>query len=293
MFGIRGKLSPTFSASTGPVHTTRTSPVHAPTSFKPPLRTFPTSFSSLPASPPLDPFASFPPSSALPPVKTQLKQRPTNHSYLSYDPNSPLGPLQLSQPAEMGIPQRSYASIDPLFSPTSPYIACNSPGLSPPNDPSHYISLLLGSNLTAIYYYWLHPVGPMSVWLSPCPDNDCTTVNLPKTKWFKIWEAALLGGPNLAEGTWYQKRFQKWDGDGENRWEVVVPLGLKSGRYLVRHEILSLHVAGKPQFYVECAHLDIKNGGVKGGEDRVLPPDEYWVKFPGGYRDDGRSDLSL
>ncbi|KAH7627801.1 glycosyl hydrolase family 61-domain-containing protein [Sordaria sp. MPI-SDFR-AT-0083] len=213
--------------------------------------------------------------------------------YPGYDPNSPLGPLQLSQPAEMGIPQRSYASIDPLFSPTSPYIACNSPGLSPPNEPSHYISLLLGSNLTAIYYYWLHPVGPMSVWLSPCPDNDCTTVNLPKTKWFKIWEAALLGGPNLAEGTWYQKRFQKWDGDGENRWEVVVPRGLKSGRYLVRHEILSLHVAGKPQFYVECAHLDIKNGGVNGGEDRVLPPDEYWVKFPGGYRDDGKSDLSL
>ncbi|KAK3388446.1 glycoside hydrolase [Sordaria brevicollis] len=217
--------------------------------------------------------------------------------YPGYDPNSPLGPLQLTQ-QQPGIPQRSYSSIDPIFSPTSPYLACNSPALSPPNTPQHYIPLTPGQNLSAIYYFWLHPVGPMSVYLSePCPIppnstlGDCSSVNLEEVKWFKIWESGLLTGPNLAEGTWYQKSFQNWVGDGENRWTVRIPGRVREGRYLVRHEILSLHVAGGPQWYVGCGHLDVRRGTIREGEgegegEGELPPGEYWVKFPGAYRED-------
>lgn len=101
-----------------------------------------------------------------------------------------------------------------------------------------------------------------------------------------------MSGPNLAEGMWFQKQFQKWDGDGENKWEVVIPGKIKGGRYIVRHEIVSLHVAGRPQFYVECAHLDVRRGdGVGRDGEGVLPPEEYWVTFPGAYEEDGEFSL--
>lgn len=178
--------------------------------------------------------------------------------------------------------QRQWASIDPIFSVTDPHLACNNPGVAPPA----YIPLRAGDNITAVYWYWLHPVGPMTVWLARCADDDsgedvdCGEVDVAKVGWFKIWEAGLLEGPNLAEGLWYQKDFQRWDGS-PGLWPVTIPAGLKSGLYMIRHEILSIHVELKPQFYPECAHLNITGGG------ELMVPEEMLVRFPGVYREDG------
>lgn len=62
-------------------------------------------------------------------------------------------------------------------------------------------------------------------------------------------------------------------------WEEKVPRTLRAGKYLVRHEIVSLHSAGKPQFYAECAHLDVKGNG-EGVEVREVE-DRYLVGIPG------------
>ncbi|KAK4197376.1 glycoside hydrolase family 61 protein [Triangularia verruculosa] len=197
--------------------------------------------------------------------------------YRGYDPSTPEED-QVNQP---WLIQRQWSTIDPLFTPLSPFMACNDPGTPPPSS----IPIPAGETITAVYYYWLHPVGPMTVWLSRCPDDGCNSVNLTEAKWFKIWEAGLLEG-TLERGTWYQKSFQRWDGE-PGLWPAKLPEALGSGRYMIRHEILSLHVGYRPQFYPECAHLEVKGVEGKGVEAEV--PAEYLRVFPGGYEQDDAS----
>ncbi len=175
--------------------------------------------------------------------------------------------------------QRKWASIDPIFDVMDPFVACNNPGTPPPS----YIPIRAGENITAVYWYWLHPVGPMTVWLASC-GHDCATVDVNKAE-FKIWEAGLEEG-NLAEGIWYQKRFQKWD-DSPDLWPVTIPKTLKPGLFLIRHDITSIHIANRPQIYPECAHLNITGTGA------AMPPASFYKKFPGAYDPNGKSPRFL
>ncbi|KAK2758319.1 hypothetical protein FQN54_004165 [Arachnomyces sp. PD_36] len=64
-------------------------------------------------------------------------------------------------------------------------------------------------------------------------------------------------------------------------WTVTVPPELAPGEYLLRHEILGLHVAGKEmgaQFYPACIQLDVTSGG-----SVELPSG---VALPGAYSPD-------
>lgn len=175
--------------------------------------------------------------------------------------------------------QRKWASIDPIFNATSPFIACNDPGTPPPS----YIPIAAGDNITAVYWYWLHPVGPMTAWLAACPpeaEGGCEAADVNEVDWFKIWEAGLLTG-DVTEGMWWQKEFQNWDGSPD-LWPVTIPATLRPGLYMIRHEILSIHIEDKPQFYPECAHLNVTSGG------SALPPASFLKKFPGAYDPEGK-----
>ncbi|KIH91045.1 ankyrin repeat-containing protein [Sporothrix brasiliensis 5110] len=192
--------------------------------------------------------------------------------YRGYDPDENAA----EQDGQPWMVQRKWASIDPIFTAADPFLACNKPGTPGPA----YIPVAAGQNLTAVYWYWLHPVGPMSAWLAACPPLDeggCVGVDVNALRWFKIWEAGLLAGTgNLAEGIWYQKQFQHWDGSPD-LWPVTIPASLQAGLYVVRHEIVSIHIANRPQFYPECAHLNITGGGTE------LPPTSFYKTFPGAY----------
>ncbi|KAK3346608.1 glycoside hydrolase family 61 protein [Lasiosphaeria hispida] len=196
--------------------------------------------------------------------------------YRGFDPNSPAS----EQDGQPWMVQRRWDSIDPIFSVDDKYLACNKPGSPPPGS----IPIQAGEDINAIYYYWLHPVGPMTAWLARCGEggDSCNGVDVNEVEWFKIWEAGLIDGPNLAEGVWYQKRFQKWDGTPDV-WPVTIPASLRPGAYMIRHEILSIHVENKPQFYPQCAHLNISGTGT------AYPPKEFMKKFPGGYSADDPS----
>ncbi|ORY57788.1 glycoside hydrolase family 61 protein [Pseudomassariella vexata] len=190
--------------------------------------------------------------------------------YRGYDPNE----AAAEQEGQPWMVQRTWASIDPIFSPDDPGLACNSPAAPPPS----YIPISAGENLTAVYWYWLHPMGPMSVWLASCGSESpysCQEADVNELKWFKIWEAGLLS-ENVETGIWWQKQFQNWDGSPD-LWPVTIPENIKPGFYMVRHEILSIHVAGKPQWYPECAHLNISGTGT------AVPSEEYLARFPGEY----------
>ncbi|KAI0430094.1 glycoside hydrolase family 61 protein [Xylaria sp. FL1042] len=192
--------------------------------------------------------------------------------YRGYDPDEP----REAQEGQSWMIQRIWDSIDPIFSINDTGLACNNPGTAP----SSYIPIAAGDNLTAVYWWWLHPVGPMSVWLAECGES-CADVDVNKLDFFKIWEAGLLEG-GLQSGLWYQSKFQNWDGSPD-LWPATIPATLKPGLYIVRHEILSIHVAKKPQFYPECAHLNISGTG------SAFPSEKYLARFPGAYTDDDPS----
>ncbi|CAI4219272.1 unnamed protein product [Parascedosporium putredinis] len=193
--------------------------------------------------------------------------------YRGYDPNAP-AEEQLGQDWMV---QRSWTTIDPVFDYDSEFLSCNNPGASA----SAYIDIAAGDNITAIYWYWLHPTGPMAVWLAECGES-CEDVDTKELEWFKIWHAGLVddGALGLAESTWYQKAFQNWQGLAAY-WPITIPRRLRPGLYMVRHEIISIHVADKPQWYPECAHLNVTGDG-------DLLPDADWprYRFPGAYSTD-------
>ena len=89
-------------------------------------------------------------------------------------------------------------------------------------------------------------------------------------QWFKIDEAGLLNG-TVATGYW---------GSGEmvdqgSSWTSTIPAATPNGNYMIRHETLAIHTANQPQFYAECAQLEITGGG-SGSPGPT-------IKLPGGY----------
>lgn len=116
----------------------------------------------------------------------------------------------------------------------------------------------------------------MMAYMASCGNDDCTSItDASSLSWFKIAEEGLREGFTVGQdGGWFQgdlfeNRKERW-------WDVVVPKGLKKGKYLLRHEIVNLEL-DPVQFYPNCAQVDVVGDG---GE---VPGDEYLVKFPGAY----------
>ncbi|KAM0322514.1 hypothetical protein ACHAQA_009360 [Verticillium albo-atrum] len=117
--------------------------------------------------------------------------------------------------------------------------------------------------------------GPVIVYLSKVP--DATTATGTSTGWFKIhqngWSAKA--GSTAANGdNWGVKDLNACCG----RVDVRVPADLESGDYLLRAEVVALHVAGSrngAQFYMTCYQIT-----VAGGTGTNKPAT---VKFPGAY----------
>ncbi|RDL32993.1 putative glycoside hydrolase family 61 protein [Venustampulla echinocandica] len=185
--------------------------------------------------------------------------------YRGYNPSEP----EAEQDGQPWLINRKWTSIDPIFQPSNHSISCNTPGTPAVSS----IPIQAGENITAIYYWWLHNVGPMITWMADC-EGPCEKFDSSTGKWFKIWQEGLLSG-GVVEGWWWQRNFQNWEGDGECVWPVTIPKDLKPGNYLIRHEIIALHIANKPQWYPECAHLKVSGNGTK------VPGEEYLASLPG------------
>jgi hypothetical protein len=187
--------------------------------------------------------------------------------HLRYDPFGD----EATQDSADWMVQRKWITNNPIFETNNISLSCNTPG----TPARAYIPITAGQNITAVYAYWVHTVGPMIAWLAYCANdaNDCHTFDSSSADWFKIGQKGLLEG-TIEGGTWFQKSFSMWDGR-PSLWSETIPKTLRPGKYLVRHEIISLHSANKPQFYPECAHLDVRGSG------DGFPGKEYLVKIPG------------
>ncbi|KAJ3555081.1 hypothetical protein NM688_g2773 [Phlebia brevispora] len=176
-------------------------------------------------------------------------------AYAAVDPTSPLRKLNTYGPA---------ANF------TGPDITCGPGGNTPVTPPAQADA---GGLVTFDWEDWysVHP-GPVMTYIAECVGGCASFVGDTGNVWVKI----------------DQDQYNPYRGDipwGENVirletqvYSVHIPEGLKPGEYLLRHEILGLHVAYQvmgAQFYPNCLQLEIVNGG-----DETLPEG---IPLPGSY----------
>lgn len=121
---------------------------------------------------------------------------------------------------------------------------------------------------------WPHNIGPMLTYMSTCGNTTCDQFDAINAQWFKIDEAGQL--PNNLS-VWNQQAL--FEGQSVN---VTLPENIAPGDYLLRHEIIALHLGneqGGAEFYPSCTQIRISsNNGT------VVEPNAT-VSLPGAYSD--------
>jgi len=119
---------------------------------------------------------------------------------------------------------------------------------------------------------WPHNTGPMFTYLASCGSQSCDQFDAINAKWFKIQQDG-----RRKDGTWTQQDLMN---GGVAK--ASLPDNLAAGNYLVRHEIIALHLAtsrGGAEFYAGCAQLRV------GGSETGVPRQQDVVSIPGAYSD--------
>jgi cellulase len=126
-------------------------------------------------------------------------------------------------------------------------------------------------------------VGPVMTYLAAC-DGSCVNAKAESLEWVKIdelgwlnstgWDVMNLGG-TWATSILIANKFQ---------WTVRLPEQLTEGYYVLRHEIMALHVAEKvdgAQAYPQCVNLRVAKGGGKKLEGGILGAKLYGMRDKG------------
>ncbi|KAI5115985.1 hypothetical protein M0805_004642 [Coniferiporia weirii] len=119
---------------------------------------------------------------------------------------------------------------------------------------------------------WPHNTGPLMTYLSTCGNTTCDQFDAINAKWFKIDEAG-----KKKDGTWFQQDLMNG-----GTYSITLPENLASGQYLIRHEIIALHLAttlGGAEFYPSCSQISV------GGNETGVPSTSDLVSLPGAYSD--------
>ncbi|KJA26910.1 carbohydrate-binding module family 1 protein [Hypholoma sublateritium FD-334 SS-4] len=170
---------------------------------------------------------------------------------------------------------RMAASNNPVTDVTSTDLACNiagtSTGLCPANA-GDTITIQMaqqpGDTKCSDEAIGGDHYGPINVYLAAV--SDATTAVGSSANWFKIAEMGLVSNnPDY----WATEVLN----DNCGHFTFTIPTDIAPGNYLLRAEVIALHVAssvGGAQFYPECFQLNIAGTGT------ATPPT---VKFPGEY----------
>ncbi|KAJ8453893.1 hypothetical protein ONZ51_g13343 [Trametes cubensis] len=120
---------------------------------------------------------------------------------------------------------------------------------------------------------WPHNTGPLMTCMAKCEGTTCDKFNSTNAQWFKIDQA---GKDPKDSSQWLQQDIMNGDS-----YTVTLPQDLPPGDYLIRHEIIALHLAvtmGGAEFYPSCTQVRV------GGSGTGTPANT--VTFPGAYHDD-------
>ncbi|KDR73179.1 hypothetical protein GALMADRAFT_100803 [Galerina marginata CBS 339.88] len=121
--------------------------------------------------------------------------------------------------------------------------------------------------------HWPHNTGPMLTYLASCGSATCDKVDISKVKWFKIQQVGRKSGSS----DWAQADLMTGGVAS-----ATLPSTLAPGNYLLRHEIIALHLAtsmGGAEFYPACAQIRV------GGSQTGAPQSSELVSLPGAYSD--------
>lgn len=128
------------------------------------------------------------------------------------------------------------------------------------------------ANIVADNGNWIHDTGPMITYFARVPAGQTADTFTGKgAGWFKTDQVGKKGG------AWVQKSLMTG-----GTFKTKIPEALADGDYLVRHEIIALHVAqneGGAEFYPSCLQLRIKNSNAGNATFTASPI----VSFPGIY----------
>lgn len=146
------------------------------------------------------------------------------------------------------------------------------------------------------FHQWPHNIGPMMTYMAVCGNTTCDQFDAINAQWFKIDQAGQL--PNnlsvwqqqaLCESAWLDlirmslTCYISVEGQSVN---VTLPQNIAPGDYLLRHEIVALHLGNEPggaEFYPSCSQIRISsnNGTVVEPNATVSLPGAYSDKDPG------------
>jgi len=200
------------------------------------------------------------------------------HGYISIlgidgTPYNGQEPTEDGQPTNPSVVRR-ISTIDPVKGANNSFLNCGQNGTAA----SLVASANPGSSLTFQWEAgggegWPHNTGPLMFYLANCGSTTCDQFDSTTAKWFKIGQIGLESD----EVTWYQQNLK--DGHAAN---VTLPSNIAPGNYIIRHEIIALHLAnemGGAEFYPSCSQLKISGSGTG------TPSSDELVSFPGAYSD--------
>lgn len=168
-------------------------------------------------------------------------------------------------------------SNNPVTDVTSTDLTCNVNGTSGTGVST--LSISAGTNITFEWHQHAQrtgedPIsaghkGPVLVYVAKAP-STAASFNGQGSVWTKIYQSGLLNPTAM-----------QWATDVVNatagKHSIVIPKSLPAGQYLLRAEIIALHVAETypgAQFYIGCAQVTITSGG------SATPPT---IALPGAY----------
>ena len=139
------------------------------------------------------------------------------------------------------------------------------------------ITINPGETITMMWDAWpsKHP-GPVINYIAECP-GDCSTVDKTALKFVKLEEGGLKGGE------FEDQKILKATSP-KLSYPVKIPTNLKSGNYVLRHEIIALHGAsttGGAQFYPNCVNLKVGGNGTLAVTGGVPATSFYKAGDPG------------
>ncbi|KAF8965495.1 glycosyl hydrolase family 61-domain-containing protein [Flammula alnicola] len=121
---------------------------------------------------------------------------------------------------------------------------------------------------------WPHNTGPMLTYMASCGSTTCDKFDASNAKWFKIQQDGKKSGDN---SVWAQADLMTGGVA-----TATLPSNLAPGNYLLRHEIIALHLAtslGGAEFYPACTQITV------GGSQTGAPQASELVSLPGAYSD--------
>lgn len=172
------------------------------------------------------------------------------------------------------------------ISTTSPYKDVNGPGMTCGRDAktaSLIADVTAGSTIKMSWEdhpgdTWNHDLGPLITYMTKVPEGQTADkFNPSNAQWFKVSQAGIGSNGKWAQAALMSGAFHS----------VTIPKNIPSGQYIMRHEIIALHLADKRggvEFYGNCIQFNVKGGT---GGDNFLNG-VATAKFPGGYKLDDK-----